>query len=29
MDQLTFQVKRHHLPQLIHCSHPEQPRYDP
>jgi hypothetical protein len=29
MDQLTHQVERHHLPQLIHRSYPKQPRHDP
>jgi hypothetical protein len=29
MDQLSHQVERHYLPQLIHHSHPEQPRHDP
>jgi len=24
VDQLTQQVERHRLPQLLHCYHPEQ-----
>jgi len=29
IDQLTHQVKRHHLPQLIHRFHHEKPGHDP
>ena len=28
MNQLTHQVERHHLPQLIYRCHPEQPSHD-
>ena len=29
VDQLTQQVERHRLPQLLHCYHPEQLGHDP